>query len=93
MGVELEEMALKFVSVALVATTEHEEPASPSVNNDPSTKQDPDDTAYDTEPVPDPPEVVSERTEPYVPDVEVTVRVDWFARLIEIDVSTESTAR
>lgn len=60
-------------SASLVATTEHDEPASPNVRIDPRTKHVPLETENETAPVPLPPEVASERPTPYVPDVVVSV--------------------
>ena len=58
-------------SAALVATTEQDEPASPRVKVDPTTEHDPDDTEYETAPTPDPPLVVTDNADPYVPVVDV----------------------
>ena len=81
------------MSAALVATTEHDDPASPKVSSEPITKHEPEDTAYETEPVPEPPDVVRESTEPYVPEVEVMVKLAWFACPMETDAVAESAAR
>lgn len=53
--------------------TEQAEPASPNVSTEPNTKHEPDDTAYDTAPEPEPPDVFSVRPTPYVPEVVLMV--------------------
>lgn len=86
----------QFVSCALVARTTHAEPASPGVRVDPVMVQVllvPDTTTQVTEPVPDPPDVVSVRSCPYVADVDVTVSVDWVARETVIVNPADSTGR
>ena len=60
---------------------------------EPETVHVPDTTDHDTEPEPDPPDEVNESAWPYVADVDVTVNVDWFARLIVMEVFEDSSAR
>ena len=71
-----------MVSWAFVARTTHDEPASSGVNVAPSTEHVPDTTCHDTEPLPEPPDDVSVRFEPYVADVDDTVNADCPIRLI-----------
>jgi hypothetical protein len=63
----------------LVAVTEQVDPASPGVNDEPITLHVPDTTTYDTEPVPEPPLVDNDNTDPYVADVVDTVNTDCAA--------------
>lgn len=72
----------KFTSCAFVARTTHEEPASPGVNTAPLTVHVPDTTVHETEPVPLPPEVVSDNAWPYVADVDDTDNAACATRLI-----------
>ena len=48
------------MSVAFVALTTHDEAAFPGVNVEPESVQVPEITAYDTAPVPDPPDAVND---------------------------------
>ena len=80
------------MSCAFVARTTHDEPASPGVNVEPDTVHVPDTTCHDTAPVPEPPDDVSARFEPYVADVDDTVNDDCDARAIEMVVSEVETA-
>lgn len=80
------------MSAAFVAFTTHVEPAVVDVSVEPDTEQEPDTTAYDTAPVPEPPDVVNVNATPTVPNVEVTDKPAWFARVTEIVVSGDVAA-
>ena len=72
--VEIDERASNTLSASRVAVTLHE-PADVNVNCVPFTTHDAEpssDTANDTAPEPDPPDVVKAMGVPYVPTVEVT---------------------
>jgi len=69
-------------SAAFVAVITHDDPASPGVRVVPEMVHVPLDTAYDTAPVPLPPEVVRDSAWPYVAVVEVTVSTDCATRAI-----------
>ena len=60
-------------------------------NVEPVTEQFPESTTYDTAPEPEPPEVVSDKVEPYVPDVDVTVSADCETLAIVTAVDVEDT--
>ncbi len=75
-------------SAALVATTEHDDPASPSVSELPFTEHEPEETEYDTAPAPDPPLVASDSTFPYVPEVVVMVSALCATRAIVNEAAT-----
>ena len=73
--------------------TVHVEPASPGVSIEPDTVHVPSMICHVTAPVPLPPDVVSERVEPYVAMVEATTSDDWDARVMTTAVSAEDSTR
>ena len=67
----------------MVAVTTHEDPADDAVRVAPETEHAPEVTAYDTAPVPDPPDVANTKSTPKVPEVDVSSKTAWFARITE----------
>ena len=71
----------------------HADAALPGVSTEPLTVQVPRMIDHDTEPAPVPPDVVSVNDCPYVAEVDVTVSVDWAARLTVTVNEEDVTAR
>ena len=80
------------MSCAFVARTTHDEPASPGVNVAPDTEHVPVTTCHDTEPLPEPPDDVSVREEPYLAVVDDTDKAACEVRAIVTAVSDEEIA-
>ena len=75
----------------MVARTTHDDAALPGVSVEPETVHVPETTDHEMDPPPLPPVAVRASVEPYVADVDVTVNVAWFARLIVMEVFEESS--